>query len=88
MCLDGETLNLKRGEIPQFKTDANNKIFAILRYFSKIRKERANKRDQEKKKGIIETHYIVKTERMLVYIFIVAIIFTGGCTIGSIMQRN
>lgn len=26
MCLDGETLNLKRGEIPQFKTDANNKM--------------------------------------------------------------
>lgn len=63
-------------------------VFVLFGYFAKTRKERANKREQEKKQGIIRTHYIVKTERMLVNIFIVAIIFTGGCTIGSIIQKE
>ncbi len=63
-------------------------VFAILRHFAKMRKERADKREQEKKRGIINTHYIVKTERILVNAFIIGILFTGGCTIGSIRQKE
>ena len=58
-------------------------VFVILGHITKLQQKRAKKREEEQKKGIIRTHYIIKTEKMLTAIFVVGIFFSGGCTIAS-----
>ena len=48
-------------------------VFVILEYMIKIQQKRAKEREEERKKGIIREHYVIKTEKMLTAIFIVAV---------------
>lgn len=53
-------------------------VFVILEYMIKIQQKRAKEREEERKKGIIREHYVIKTEKMLTAIFIVAVFLFGG----------
>ena len=52
-------------------------VFAILGYIVKLQQNRAKKREEEQKKGIIRTHYIIKTEKVLTMFFVLAGVFLG-----------
>lgn len=58
-------------------------VLVVLGYIGKIQKRRGEEREEEKKKGRIRTKYAVKTEKIMIIIFLVGIIFSGGCTIAS-----
>ena len=58
-------------------------VLLLLKYLVNLQQKRAKEREEEQKKGIIRTHYIIKTEKMLAAIFVVGIFFSGGCTIAS-----
>ncbi len=63
-------------------------VFAILRYIVKCQQKRAKEREEERKNGRIRTHYIIKTEKMLTIIFIVAVFLFGGATVASAIQQD
>ena len=63
-------------------------VFAILGYIAKLQQNRAKKRKEEQKKGIIRTHYTIKTEKFLVVAFIVGTIFFACCTAISLMAKE
>ncbi|MFQ4604269.1 hypothetical protein C4U98_04775 [Clostridioides difficile] len=63
-------------------------VFVILKYMIKIQQKRAKEREEERKKGIIREHYVIKTEKMLTIIFVIGILFTGGCTVASVIQQD
>lgn len=63
-------------------------VFVILEYMIKIQQKRAKEREEERKKGIIREHYVIKTEKMLTIIFVIGILFTGGCTVASVIQQD
>ena len=48
-------------------------VFAILGYVAKLQQKRAKEREEQQKKGIIRTHYIIKTEKILTTIFVIAV---------------
>ena len=54
-------------------------VFAVLGYIGRAQQKKAKEREEEQKKGIIRTCYVVKTEKILTIIFIIGIFFTGGC---------
>ena len=53
-------------------------VFAVLGYIGRAQQKKAKEREEEQKKGIIRTCYVVKTEKILTIIFIIGIFFTGG----------
>ena len=63
-------------------------VFAILGYIAKLQQNRAKKRKEEQKKGIIRTHYTIKTEKFLVVAFIVGTIFFACCTAMSLRAKE
>ena len=63
-------------------------VFAILGYIAKLQQNRAKKREEEQKKGIIRTHYIIKTEKILTIFFIVGGFLFGGATVASAIQHD
>ena len=54
----------------------------------KLQQKRATEREEEQKKGILRTHYIIKTEKMLAAIFIVGVFLFGGATVASAVQQD
>ena len=63
-------------------------VFAILGYIVKLQQNRAKKREEEQKKGIIRTHYKIKTEKILTIFFIVGGFLFGGATVASAIQQD
>lgn len=63
-------------------------VFTILGYIVKLQQKRAKEREEEQKKGITKTHYIVKTEKILVVAFIVGTIFFACCTAMSLIAKE
>jgi len=63
-------------------------VLAVLGYIAKVQKRREEKRTEEKKKGIIRIKYTVKTEKVLVVIFVIGTIFLGFCLVMGIMQKE
>ncbi len=63
-------------------------VFVILGHIVKLQQKRVKEREEEQKKGIIRTHYIIKTEKMLTAIFIVAVFLFGGGTVASAVQQD
>ena len=63
-------------------------VFVILGHIVKLQQKRAKEREEERKKGIIREHYVIKTEKMLTIIFVIGILFTGGCTVASVIQQD
>ena len=50
-------------------------VLLLLKYLVNLQQKRAKEREEEQKKGIIRTHYIIKTEKVLTMFFVLA----GGC---------
>lgn len=63
-------------------------VFSVFGYIARVRNEKNKKREEEQKKGIIRTNYILKTENVLTIIFVVGIFVTGGSTIASAIQQD
>ena len=63
-------------------------VFVILGHITKLQQKRAKEREEEQKKGIIRTHYVIKTEKMLTAIFIVAVFLFGWGTVASAVQQD
>ncbi len=40
-------------------------VLLLLKYLVNLQQKRAKEREEEQKKGIIRTHYIIKTEKVL-----------------------
>ena len=49
-------------------------VFAVLGYIGRIQQKKAKEREEEQKKGIIRTCYVLKTEKILTIFFIVAVV--------------
>lgn len=63
-------------------------VFAVLGYIGRAQQKKAKEREEEQKKGIIRTCYVVKTEKILTIIFIIGIFFTGGLVVASVIQQE
>ena len=63
-------------------------VLLLLKYLINLQQKRAKEREEEQKKGIIRTHYTIKTEKTLTIIFVFGILFTGGCTVASAIQQD
>ena len=63
-------------------------VFAVLGYIGRAQQKKAKEREEEQKKGIIRTCYVVKTEKILTIIFIIGIFFTGGLVVASVIQPS
>ena len=63
-------------------------VLLLLKYLVNLQQKRAKEREEEQKKGIIRTHYTIKTEKTLTIIFVFGILFTGGCTVASAIQQD
>ena len=63
-------------------------VFAVLGYIGRAQQKKAKEREEEQKKGIIRTCYVVKTEKILTSIFIIGIFFTGGLVVASVIQQE
>lgn len=62
-------------------------VFVILGHIVKLQQKRAKEREEERKKGIIREHYVIKTEKMLTAIFIVAVFLFGGGMVASAVNK-
>ena len=63
-------------------------VFAVLGYIGRAQQKKAKEREEEQKKGIIRTCYVVKTEKILTITFIIGIFFTGGLVVASVIQQE
>ena len=54
-------------------------VLLLLTYIVNLQQKRAKEREEEQKKGIIRTHYTIKTEKTLTIIFVFGILFTLSC---------
>ena len=63
-------------------------VFAVLGYIGRAQQKKAKEREEEQKKGIIRTCYVVKTEKILTIIFIIGIFFTSGLVVTSVIQQE
>ena len=45
-------------------------VLLLLKYLINLQQKRAKEREEEQKKGIIRTHYTIKTEKTLTIIFV------------------
>ena len=48
-------------------------VLLLLKYLVNLQQKRAKEREEEQKKGIIRTHYIIKTEKVLTMFFVLAV---------------
>ena len=58
----------------------------VFGYIVRMQEKRATEREEEQRKGIYRSHYTVKSEKMLVIIFVAGLLICGGCTIWSAME--
>lgn len=63
-------------------------VFVVFGYIGRTQQKRAKEREEEQKKGIIRTGYVVKTEKILTIFFIVAVVLFGGGTVLSALQQE
>ena len=63
-------------------------VLLLLTYIVNLQQKRAKEREEEQKKGIIRTHYTIKTEKFLVVAFIVGTIFFACCTAMSLREKE
>ena len=63
-------------------------VLLLLKYLVNLQQKRAKEREEEQKKGIIRTHYTIKTEKFLVVAFIVGTIFFACCTAMSLREKD
>ena len=63
-------------------------VLLLLKYLVNLQQKRAKEREEEQKKGIIRTHYTIKTEKFLVVAFIVGTIFFACCTAMSLREKE
>ena len=63
-------------------------VFIILGHIVKLQQKRAKEREEERKKGIIRTHYIIKTEKILTIFFVVGGFLFAGATVASAVQQD
>ena len=63
-------------------------VLLLLTYLVNLQQKRAKEREEEQKKGIIRTHYTIKTEKFLVVAFIVGTIFFACCTAMSLREKE
>lgn len=63
-------------------------VLLLLKYLVNLQQKRAKEREEEQKKGIIRTHYTIKTEKFLVVAFIVGTIFFACCTAMSLREKK
>ena len=61
-------------------------VLLLLKYLVNLQQKRAKEREEEQKKGIIRTHYIIKTEKVLTMFFVLAVFLFGGATVASAIQ--
>lgn len=61
-------------------------VVIVLGHVISAQGKRMIKREEEQKKGIYRSHYTVKSEKMLVIIFVAGLLICGGCTIWSAME--
>lgn len=54
-------------------------VFAVLKYIISVQGKMSEERKEEQEKGIIRGNYIIKSEKILVIVFIVGTLFFGGC---------
>ena len=62
-------------------------VLLLLKYLVNLQQKRAKEREEEQKKGIIRTHYIIKTEKYLLCFCIGGVLF-GGATVASAIQQD
>ena len=53
-------------------------VLLFLTYIVNLQQKRAKEREEEQKKGIIRTHYIIKTEKVLTMFFVLGGSFWGS----------
>ena len=63
-------------------------VFVILEYMIKIQQKRAKEHEEERKKGIIREHYVIKTEKVLTIFFVVGGFLFAGATVASAVQQD
>lgn len=63
-------------------------VLLLLSYIVNLQQKRAKEREEEQKKGIIRTHYIIKTEKVLTMFFVLAVFLFGGATVASAIQQD
>lgn len=63
-------------------------VFIMLGHIVKLQQKRAKEREEERKKGIIRTHYIIKTEKILTIFFVVGGFLFAGATVASAVQQD
>lgn len=63
-------------------------VLLLFTYIVNLQKKRAKEREEEQKKGIIRTHYIIKTEKVLTMFFVLAVFLFGGATVASAIQQD
>ena len=56
-------------------------VLLLLKYLVNLQQKRAKEREEEQKKGIIRTHYIIKTEKVLT-MFLICTPNTGYPVLG------
>ena len=63
-------------------------VFVVLGYIIKLQEKKAKEREEEQKKGIIKTHYVVKTEKIIAIMCVVGTIFFACCMAMGIAQQE
>ena len=58
-------------------------VLLLLKYLVNLQQKRAKEREEEQKKGIIRTHYIIKTEKVLTHgIYCIGTVFFAWVSYG------
>lgn len=63
-------------------------VFWLLKYMLVKQEKKEEKRKEEQKRGIIRTNYIVKSEKILLIIFIMATVMFGGAVVYGIIIKE
>ncbi|OUN32468.1 DUF6560 family protein [Lachnoclostridium sp. An76] len=63
-------------------------VFVVLGYIVRVRDKKDKEREEEQKKGIINSHYVIKTETVLAIIFVVGTIFCVFCLVMAIKMQE
>ena len=63
-------------------------VFAVFGYIARVRDKKDKEREEEQKKGIINSHYVIKTETVLAIIFVLGTIFCAFCLVMAIKMQE
>ena len=63
-------------------------VFAVFGYIARVRDKKDKEREEEEKKGIINSHYVIKTETVLAIIFVLGTIFCAFCLVMAIKMQE